>query len=503
MPSKNMLPKGKRRQSVRAEYRKARTTANEVADAERLRRQAEEFAGGAAGDATEEADDTLDGYDTEEWAEEIAVPLPDRNVILTTGATGSKVAAETQEPPRYGNPYANLEARRAAVAEPVEIQVLEEDDFDTADGTADAGAAVRTFTVEPAAAGMRLDAFLARALPDVSRARVQALIEAGKVRADGKAAKASLKLRGGERIELAGDMAAEPLTAEPEDIPLDVVYEDRDLLVIDKAAGMQVHAGAGGTEHNRGTLVNALLFYLGQPSAQAKAKAAAQPLSTQGGALRPGIVHRLDKDTSGLILVARNDVTHRELSRMFADREVGKVYLALVHGAMREDEGTVRLPIGRDPQRRIRMSTRVEDGRPAVSHWRVLERFEGPWGAFTLLRVRIETGRTHQIRVHMAALGHRVVGDTLYGAPERIAARAVQPVSSTPVRSKRRKPPAPETHPPIELGRNFLHAAELRFRHPRGARDMEFEAPLPAALAGVLEQLREHAEALPVQRGTE
>ena len=285
-----------------------------------------------------------------------------------------------------------------------EIQVL--DDLEAEDG-------VRSFAAEAAAAGMRLDAYLAKAIPEISRARVVLLIDGGQVTVDEKPGKAKQKLKGGEWIEIEGDPRPAPLHATPEDIPLTMVYEDDDLAVVDKPAGMMVHAGSGGEEHNRGTLVNALLHHFGSGDG-------VEGLSEVGGALRPGIVHRLDKQTSGLIVVAKNDVTHRELGEMFSERSLRKTYIALVHGEVKGEEGTIQLPISRDLVRRIRMTTKRAGGRSAVSHWKVLERVSGAYGKFTLLEVRIETGRTHQIRVHMQAMGHPVVGDFLYGAPHVI-----------------------------------------------------------------------------------
>jgi 23S rRNA pseudouridine1911/1915/1917 synthase len=308
---------------------------------------------------------------------------------------------------------------------------------------------------------MRLDAYLAKALPDISRGRVQMLIENDQVRVNGQPAKPKNKLRGGEEIEIAGEPQPAPLRAEAEDIPLAIVYEDSDLAVINKPAGMTVHAGAGSLEDNRGTLVNALLFHFGQQ------------LSATGGEFRPGIVHRLDKQTSGLIIVAKNDAAHRKLAESFAARDLRKIYSALVHGTVKGEEGSIDLPISRDLVRRIRMTTRRSEGRHAVSHWRVLERVDGPYGKFTLLEVRIETGRTHQIRVHLQALGHPVVGDTLYGAPHHIAPAT-----------------RPSTAEPLTLERNFLHAAELDLKHPRTGKPLQLRASLPPELTQLLEQLR-------------
>ncbi len=420
MPSKNMLRKGKRRQTVKPAYR-----------AHRDALQAAQHDAHSA--PAVESDEAL-----------VQTAMPEGEVAL----------------PNAG----------AALA----IPVL--DELEAEDG-------VRSFPADAAAKGKRLDAYLAKALPDISRARVQLLIDHRQVQVNGEVAKASLKLEGGERIEIEGEPHVVPLKAEPEDIPLAIVYEDGDLAVIDKPAGMNVHAGAGDAEHNRGTLVNALLFHFGKE------------LSETGGALRPGIVHRLDKDTSGLILVAKNDVAHRKLGEMFAAHALRKVYVALVHGIVAKDEGTIDLPIGRDPVKRVRMTAKrsVEAGaRPAVSHWRVLQRIgsvsePGPLGAFTLVEVEIETGRTHQIRVHLAALGHPVVGDTLYGAPARLRGPQVANASPTgvAVRKKggaRHKEGAAEAANEATLARNFLHAAELDLPHPRTRKQLKLRAELPEEL---------------------
>jgi 23S rRNA pseudouridine1911/1915/1917 synthase len=297
--------------------------------------------------------------------------------------------------------------------------------------------------------GKRLDQVLAARLETVSRARVQEMIAEGKVLVNDAPAKASLKLRGGERISVLGEAQRAPLKAIAEEIPLDIVYEDDDLAVINKPAGMMVHAGAGASDdaRNRGTLVNALLHHLGS-------------LSGVGGALRPGIVHRLDKETSGLIVVAKNDEAHRKLSAQFAAREVKKKYVALVHGWVKKDSGTLVQSISRDRVRRTRMTTRLEGGRAAVTHYRVVRRLDTKFGKFTLLDVKIDTGRTHQIRVHVAAMGHPVVGDTTYGAPKQ--ARGKNAV--------------------IALARNFLHAAELEFRHPRTGDRIALKSESPEEL---------------------
>lgn len=359
---------------------------------------------------------------------------------------------------------------------------------------------ISTFPVPGEAAGQRLDAWLARQLEGVSRERVQLLLEQEKVRLDGRSPRASYRLRGGETVEVIGDPVRPPLKAFAEDIPLLVVYEDDALSVIDKPAGMMVHAGAGPTDdaRNRGTLVNALLHHMAS-------------LSKAGGDLRPGIVHRLDKETSGVILVAKDDLTHRKLSEMFSTRRVKKTYLALVHGTLAQDAVTVSLPVARDVVRRTRMTTRRAgdpNARAAVSHLRVLERLATPWGPFTLVEVRIETGRTHQIRVHMQSLGHPVVGDALYGAPHTIPLLATrQTALSSPKRNRHKArpiemPPAPaawageenqagpEVQPNLHLTRNFLHAAQLEFAHPRTGKPLLINAPLPQELQAFLEHLK-------------
>src|SRR5579871_556125 len=322
-----------------------------------------------------------------------------------------------------------------------------------------------TISVSPDAAGQRLDHFLAIQL-DVSRARVQQLISEEKILVNGAAPRASLKLRGGERVTVLGSAERPPLRAIAEEIPLEILYEDDDLAIINKPAGMMVHSGAGATEdaRNRGTLVNALLHHFAS-------------LSAVGGEMRPGIVHRLDKETSGLIVVAKNDEAHRKLASQFASREVKKKYIALVHGWLKKDSGTISASISRDRVRRIRMTTRQPGGREAVSHYTVLRRLETPFGKFTLVEVKIDTGRTHQIRVHMASLGHPVVGDRLYGAPAEMR----------PGRGKFTSPDA------LSLPRNFLHSAELALTHPRTGKKVAMTSPLPPELAAFLETIEKEA----------
>jgi 23S rRNA pseudouridine1911/1915/1917 synthase len=445
MPSQNMLPKGKRRQSVKQEYRAQRTLAQEREAALR-----------AEGKEDDEA--RVEMVDTAEFGGHVS-PFAGMPGLVTSGPSGGKHPQEE----------ADMSVRRypapKVYAEPApEIQVME--DLEAEDG-------VRSFAAEAAAAGMRLDAYLAKAIPEISRARVVLMIDAGQVIVEGEPGKAKQRLKGGELIEIEGEPRPEPLNATPEDIPLTIVYEDDDIAVVNKPAGMMVHAGTGGVEHNRGTLVNALLHHFGKG------------LSGVGGELRPGIVHRLDKQTSGLIVVAKNDVTHRKLGEMFSEREMNKTYLALVHGQMKGEEGTVQLPISRDLVRRIRMTTKRAGGRSAVSHWKVLERVDGSFGKFTLLEVKIETGRTHQIRAHMQALGHPVVGDFLYGAPH-----VIKPVAAVGMGLKSRPAATAGAGETLSLERNFLHAAELEFEHPRTGEVLSLQAGLSEELMELLESLR-------------
>jgi 23S rRNA pseudouridine1911/1915/1917 synthase len=337
--------------------------------------------------------------------------------------------------------------------------------------------AQRTIEAPAQATGQRLDQFLTTQLEGVSRSRVQLLLEQGSVTVDGRREKASWKLRGGERIAISGNPHPAPLKAVAEAIPLDLVYEDADIAVVNKPAGMMVHAGSGGSEEarSRGTLVNALLYRFNQ-------------LSTTGGELRPGIVHRLDKDTSGLIVVAKNDRAHAALGAMFASRRVKKTYIALVHGAVERKRGSITAGISRDLARRTRMTVRpTENSRSAVSHYEVVKRVVSRFGRFTLVKVRIETGRTHQIRVHMASIGHPVVGDTLYGGAGQLTDQ--EAAQAAPSRAARRKR-QPEK---LKLARNFLHAARLEFVHPVSGTAVELEAPLPEALERFLQQLESGA----------
>ena len=296
-------------------------------------------------------------------------------------------------------------------------------------------------TATPEQAGKRLDAFLAQALPELTRSAAQRLIAEGLVTVDGKAPAKSLKLSGGETVAVT---VPEPEEAQalPEDIPLDVVYEDDDVIVVNKPVGMVVHPAPG---HSGGTLVNALLHHCGDS------------LSGIGGELRPGIVHRIDRDTSGLIIAAKNDFAHQALSAQLQDHSLCRTYEAVVIGNLREDSGTVNAPIDRNPKDRKKMAV-VPGGRPAVTHWQVLERFPG----YTYVRCRLETGRTHQIRVHMAYIGHPLYGDTVYGAKKAAPGMTGQ----------------------------CLHAVGLTFRHPRTGETVELSCPLNEEFTAFLRKLR-------------
>ncbi len=294
----------------------------------------------------------------------------------------------------------------------------------------------------PESAGVRLDSFLAARLEDLTRSAAQRLIETGQVTVDGRTVPKSCKLAGTELVT-AAIPEPEPVNAVPQDIPLDVVYEDGDVIVVNKPAGLVVHPAPG---HPDGTLVNALLYHCGSS------------LSGIGGALRPGIVHRIDRDTSGLMIAAKNDFAHQALAAQLQDHSLARTYEAVAVGGFREDRGTVDAPIGRCVSDRKKMAVTDRGGRPAVTHWETLERFSG----YTHIRCRLETGRTHQIRVHMAYIGHPILGDTVYGAKK--------PVSG--------------------LTGQCLHAAGLRFVHPRTGEAVELQCPLDAEFQNILEKLR-------------
>lgn len=307
------------------------------------------------------------------------------------------------------------------------------------------------FTVAKEEGTLRLDRFLALRMPDWSRSQIQRLIREGRVRVEGE-----LPRKVGQAVEIEQRILVEPVQATreafAEDLPLEVVFDDPEFAVVNKPAGMVVHAGAG---VNSGTLVNALLFHLGR-------------LSTSADQIRPGIVHRLDKMTSGLMVIAKNDGAHRKLAEQFKAKTVTKFYRVLVHGRMPENQGEISLPVGRDRRNRVKMRAGGLAPRTALTKFEVTKRFEG----FTLLRVRPETGRTHQVRVHFSARGKPVVGDTLYGAPSRfwLGGRWWG-----------------------TLERNFLHAEEIRFRHPSTGEPLIFRAALPEELEDFLERLRSAA----------
>ena len=298
-----------------------------------------------------------------------------------------------------------------------------------------------SFEVDGALAGKRLDVFLALESKSLTRSYVQKLITNGLVSVNGSPAKPSYRVKEGDIVILRLP-PPEGLELRPEPIPLDICYEDGDVVVVNKPRGMVVHPGAGNFS---GTLVNALLYHC-------------RDLSGINGVLRPGIVHRLDKFTSGLLVVAKNDASHLELARQLKERKVKRRYIALVHGRVKNQCGTVDAPIGRDPKNRQKMAVVFKNSRPAVTHYRVIEYLDG----YTLLEVRLETGRTHQIRVHMSYIGHPVAGDDKYGPSK----------------------------PGLGLTGQFLHAASLGFYHPRSSVYMEFEAPLPEELAAVLSRLK-------------
>ena len=287
----------------------------------------------------------------------------------------------------------------------------------------------------------RLDAFLASSLDGLTRSQATRLIESGEIAVNGRAVSKSYKLAGGEDIAVTLP-EPEPVEAVPQDIPLDVVYEDADVIVVNKPSGMVVHPAPG---HPDGTLVNALLYHC------------AETLSGIGGALRPGIVHRIDRDTSGLIIAAKNDAAHQYLSAQLADHTLARTYECIVVGALREDRGTVNAPIARHPTDRKRMAV-VAGGREAVTHWEVIARYPG----YTHVRCRLETGRTHQIRVHMAYIGHPILGDTVYGAKKEVPG----------------------------LTGHCLHAVGLRFLHPRTHEVVELSCPLPDEFTRMLQKIR-------------
>ena len=298
-----------------------------------------------------------------------------------------------------------------------------------------------SINVKAEESGERIDALLSRNLDGFSRSQIQKLLEQGAVTLDGKALKKNFRCTAGESYDiLLPDTAELPL--EPQDIPLDIVYEDDDLIVVNKQRGLVVHPAPG---HPDGTLVNALLYHCGDS------------LSGIGGQRRPGIVHRIDKDTSGLIIAAKNDFAHQGLSAQLSDHSLCREYEAIVRGNFKTDGGTVNRPIGRHPVDRMRMAVTDRNSKPAVTHWQLLASYHG----YSHILCRLETGRTHQIRVHMASIGHPLLGDFTYGAPS----------------------------PDKGLEGQCLHARRLRFVHPRSGEEMELETPLPDYFTAVLTRL--------------
>ena len=290
--------------------------------------------------------------------------------------------------------------------------------------------------------GQRLDVFVVERFPELSRSHVQKLIEQGNVLVDGTVRKANYKLRGGEAVQVTVPQA-EPISVEPEDIPLDILYEDKDIIVVNKARGMVVHPASGVYS---GTLVNALLYHC-------------RDLSGINGEIRPGIVHRLDKDTSGVMVCAKNDTAHLDLAEQIRTKTAHRTYWAIVHGNIKEEAGIIKGDIGRHPTDRKKMAIVRENGKPAVTHFKVLERF----GEYTLVECQLETGRTHQIRVHMTSIGHPLVNDPKYG---------------------------PKKSSPFAINGQALHSLQLTLTHPVTKEEMTFTAPLPTDMEKILTGLR-------------
>ncbi|MGI6107105.1 MAG: RluA family pseudouridine synthase [Lachnospiraceae bacterium] len=304
------------------------------------------------------------------------------------------------------------------------------------------------FTVASASAGTRLDRALAGQLPEYSRSYLQKLTENGRTEVNGKtAAKCGMKLKAGDEVHIVIP-EPEPLKVAAEPIPLDILYEDSDVIVVNKPKGMVVHPAAG---HTGGTLVNALLYHCGSS------------LSGINGTARPGIVHRIDRDTTGVLIACKNDHAHLKIAEQLKEHSVTRRYAAIVCGNLKEDSGVIDSPIGRDPADRKKMACGVRNGKRAVTHWRVLERFRG----YTYIECRLETGRTHQIRVHMASIGHPLLGDTLYGGQK--------------------------SFPGFDLQGQTLHAYILGFIHPATGEYLEFTAPLPDYFADLLTALRKRS----------
>ncbi|WP_303814333.1 RluA family pseudouridine synthase [Selenomonas ruminantium] len=290
--------------------------------------------------------------------------------------------------------------------------------------------------------GQRLDVFVVERFPELSRSHVQKLIEQGNVLVDGTVRKANYKLRGAEAVQVTVPQA-EPISVEPEDIPLDILYEDKDIIVVNKARGMVVHPASGVYS---GTLVNALLYHC-------------QDLSGINGEIRPGIVHRLDKDTSGVMVCAKNDTAHLDLAEQIRTKTAHRTYWAIVHGNIKEEAGIIKGDIGRHPTDRKKMAIVRENGKPAVTHFKVLERF----GEYTLVACQLETGRTHQIRVHMTSIGHPLINDPKYG---------------------------PKKSSPFAINGQALHSLQLTLTHPVTKEEMTFTAPIPTDMEKILTGLR-------------
>lgn len=318
------------------------------------------------------------------------------------------------------------------------------------------------FIFSPQGAAGRLDHYLADHIPELTRSQIRRLVDEGNVLLDGARPKAGTRLKGGERIHV---RVPPPAPAEPqaEEIPLRVLYEDRHLIVLDKPAGLVVHPAAG---HSAGTLVNALLHHC-------------EDLSGVGGELRPGIVHRLDKQTSGVMVASKNDIAHEGLARQFKAHSINRRYMALVHGQVPGARGTIERPIGRHPQDRKKMSTRARQGRRAVTHWQVLRRYESD--RLSLVELTLETGRTHQIRVHFAEMNLPLVEDPVYGSPGRGSA-----LRDLELRRRVQL-----------LGRQALHARLLGFEHPVTKEYLEFEAPLPQDMQTIIDYLENKYAAQP------
>lgn len=299
------------------------------------------------------------------------------------------------------------------------------------------------FFVEEADSGQRIDQYLSRQMEEISRSQIQKMLKEQSIKVSGKPVKSNYRLISGDSIQVES-REPEVLDVLPEDIPLDILYEDPDILILNKPKQMVVHPAPG---HPSGTLVNALMYHCGSE------------LSGINGVLRPGIVHRIDMDTTGSLIVCKSDLAHQRIAEQLKEHSINRVYEAIVHGNLKAEAGTINAPIGRDPRDRKKMSVHAKNSRPAVTHYQVIERF----GQFTYIRCRLETGRTHQIRVHMGAIGHPILGDPVYG---------------------------PKKCPFPSLQGQTLHARTIGIIHPRNGEYLEVEAPLPAYFVSLLEKLR-------------